>query len=152
LAADTAISLAPDTVLDLSGMEQNVALLSGSGSVSNGTLVLTGTIYPGGSNTVGTLTLNSVRFENAQLMTDLLEGAADQLIVTATGATDLSGLTVIPLLPANLKPAGVYCIAETAGTFANLPALNDTKWTCARSGNNKQLLLAAKNGTILVLR
>lgn len=152
LAADTAVSLAPGTVLDLSGMEQNVALLSGSGSVSNGTLVLTGAIYPGGSNTVGSLTLNSVRFENAQLMTDLREGAADQLIVTATGATDLSGLAVIPLLPANLKPAGVYCIAETAGTFTNLPVLDDVKWTCARSGTNKQLLLAAKNGTMLFLR
>jgi hypothetical protein len=40
----------------------------------------------------------------------------------------------------------------TAETFANLSMLNDVKGICARSGNNKQLLLASKNGTILFLR
>lgn len=152
LAADTVVNLASGAVLDLSGLEQTMAFLSGSGSVSNGTLVLTGPIYPGGSNTIGQLTVGTVRFEGAQLMADIREGSSDRLQVTGADTTDLSGLTIVPLVPANLKPAGVYCIAETAGTFANLPVLNDVKWTCARSGNNKQLLLAAKNGTILFLR
>jgi len=116
LSADSTVSIASGAVLNLGGLEQTLVSVSGSGTVSNGTLVLTGSIYPGGTNTVGQLAFGAVRFEGAQLMADIRDGAADRIVLTGTGATDLAGLTVVPVLPSGAKPSGAYVVAETART------------------------------------
>ena len=149
LAANSTVSVASGAVLDLSGLEQTIASLTGSGTVSNGTLILTGPIYPGGTNAVGQLTFSAVRFEGAQLMADVRDGSADRILLTGTGATALSGLTVVPVLPTGANASGVYVVAETAGTFTGHPVVSVAKWTCTLSSDGKQLRLLAKRGTLL---
>jgi len=86
LPAATALTIASGGVLDLFRVSQDVATLSGSGVVSNGTLGVTSALYPGGANVAGTLTLQQglTLGAGASLYWDYSAGGADKVSVLGT--------------------------------------------------------------------
>ncbi|MEI6647177.1 MAG: autotransporter-associated beta strand repeat-containing protein [bacterium] len=115
--------------LDLGGSVQTIASLSGGGLVTNGTLTVNnGTITPGGSNTVGTLTLALSPILSGTLRVDIgAAGTSDRLVVA--GALNVSGLALVVENPGQLDKNTVYTIATSTGSLTgsfsstpNLPA------------------------------
>ena len=89
----TFLEIASGATLDLNGTRQTFSGISGSGLISNGTAAVTGTIAPGGTNTLGTLTLATATALSGTLLVDVApNGVCDQLQVQ--GGLDLSGLTL----------------------------------------------------------
>ena len=108
--------------LDLGGNEQTVrALVGTAGSVTNGTLVATEGIYPGGAGAVGSFTCGAA-LEGALSIDVDAEGACDQIV--AQGTLDISNLDLV--LPASM-PAGVIKLqvvaGDTTGTFRSVENL-----------------------------
>ena len=96
--------------LDLGGNEQTVrALVGTAGSVTNGTLVATDGIYPGGAGAVGSFTCGAA-LEGALTIDVDATGACDKIV--AQGTLDISNLDLV--LPASL-PAGVIKLQVVAG-------------------------------------
>ena len=96
--------------LDLGGNEQTVrALVGTAGSVTNGTLVATEGIYPGGAGAVGSFTCGAA-LEGALSIDVDATGACDQIV--AQGTLDISNIDLV--LPASL-PAGVIKLQVVAG-------------------------------------
>jgi autotransporter-associated beta strand protein len=129
LATSATVTVATGAALDLAGKSQTITSLSGGGLVTNGTLTVNnGTITPGGSNTVGTLTLAVTATLNGTLRVDIgAEGVSDRLVVA--GALDLSGLTLVMENPGQLDKDRIYTIATCTGSLTgvfsstpNLPA------------------------------
>lgn len=58
LAPSSRLHLAESTLLNLDGLHQTFDTVSGSGGVTNGTLTVAGNLVPGGTNAVGTLSMN----------------------------------------------------------------------------------------------
>ncbi len=112
LAADT-VTLAAGAVLDLDGTRQALAGLSGSGLVTNGTLAVSCDIAPGGTNTLGTLTVDTVTLQSGTLLADV-EPDGDSDLLKATGALDLTGLTLRIQDVSQLKAGKRYVIASCA--------------------------------------
>ena len=118
-----AVAVAEGAVLDLGGTDQTLTALSGSGTVSNGTLAVTGTIAPGGPDAVGTLRASAVAVTSGTLLTDVTQsGDADLLQVD--GTFDLTGLTLQIADLGQLKAGRRYVIVRCApggltGPFAS---------------------------------
>jgi autotransporter-associated beta strand protein len=85
LPTNTALSLAGG-LLDLNGVTQTVASISsGTGVASNGTLMVTAALYPGGLNSTGTLKVaNLVLSEGAAIDWDYATGNSDTILVQET--------------------------------------------------------------------
>ena len=117
LASGAAVTVAAAAVLDLAGKSQTITSLSGGGVVTNGTLTVTnGTITPGGSNTVGTLTLALTPTLSGTLRVDIgAAGASDRLAVA--GALNVSGLALVVENPSQLDKNTVYTIATSTGSL-----------------------------------
>lgn len=116
LSTAGAVAVASDAVLDLGGSFQTLANVGGSGTVSNGTLSVTGAITPGGEGTVGTLTVvaNAVGLSGKLRVDVAASGASDTLAVA--GNVDLSGSTLEVANPAALDRQKVYTVLTCAGT------------------------------------
>jgi autotransporter-associated beta strand protein len=85
LPATTALTISSGGVLDLFKVSQDVATLSGSGAVSNGTLSVTSALYPGGAGVTSTLTLQGLTLgAGASLYWDYSAGGADLVRVLGT--------------------------------------------------------------------
>ena len=93
LPTGTAVTVASGAKLDLGGGAQSLAGLSGSGLVTNGTLTVTGTISPGGVNTIGTLTLATDAVLNGTLLVDTSLGGSNDLL-RVQGTLNLTGATL----------------------------------------------------------
>ena len=88
-----AVSLAAGTMLDLSGTSQTLSGLSGCGLVTNGTLTVNGTVMPGGTNAIGTLTLAVSNTLSGSLWVDAAtDGTCDRLQVQ--DSLNLNGLSL----------------------------------------------------------
>lgn len=127
LPAETCLTLAAGGVLNLGSTSQTVAGLSGNGTVSNGTLTVTGAIEPDGTLTLGTGTAlaGTLRVDTAP------GGTGDRL--AATGNLDLSGLTLEVRNLASLNPREVHVIAACApggltGTFTATNLAEAPRW------------------------
>jgi autotransporter-associated beta strand protein len=146
----SSVESAPGALLDLAGISQTLVNLSGSGTVSNGALAVTGIIRPGGEGALGTLTLPGVSAAGGTLRIDVGPGGtSDRLAVN--GSIDLSGLTLDIANPGALETAQTYTILSCTGTrngqfaSANLP---DGRWRVIyRADGSVQLLFAG--GTLL---
>jgi len=113
LPPGTAVTVASGATLDLNGNSQTLAGVSGSGTITNGTLAVNGTIAPGGTNTIGTLTIAStVSLSGTLLIDTALDGTSDLLQVQ--GGLDLSGLTLQVQDLDQLKKSKEYVIATCA--------------------------------------
>jgi hypothetical protein len=133
-------------------MVQTLGGLSGSGMVSNGTLSVTGTISPAGTNLIGTLTAKANTTLSGKLLVDVAtDGTSDRLDVQ--GNLTLSSATLEINNPLGLSFSKVYTLATYSGTLSgsltptNLP---NPLWALRTTDNKIQLYF--KNGTLLMLR
>jgi hypothetical protein len=127
LPARSAVRVAAGAALDLGGIGQTIRAVSGSGSVSNGTLTVTETLAPGNTNVIGMLTLpGSPLVNGATLLVDVSPaGASDRLIVA--GDLSLSDLSLQIVNPGLLSAWRRYTLLTCSGALtgelmATLPA------------------------------
>ena len=112
--------------LNLGGTTQTLAQVSGSGTVSNGGLIVTGTIAPGGTNNIGTLTVAASTVASGTLLVDADASGGDRLAVE--GDLDMSALSLVLANPEQLSRNKYYdivtCTGTRTGTFVsnNLPS------------------------------
>ena len=153
LDAASTVEVLSGAVLDFGQGVQTLAGLSGSGTVTNGALTVTGAITPGGDGTVGTLTVASALTPTGTLRVDVgANGASDCLAVL--GDLNLSGLVLEIANPAALDLSRTYTIATFTGTrsgsFSSL-TVPDSRWHVIYGSNNK-VLLTFVNGTVISFR
>lgn len=154
LAVAASVELASSATLDLGSTVQTLAGLSGTGTVSNGTLAVTGDIRPGGDGMIGTLTVaDGSLLASGTLRIDVTaEGLCDRLNVN--GDADLTGLSLVIANPEALARRQVYtlltCSGTRTGTFSSV-TVPDSRWhTVYRSDGSVQLLFLG--GTLIRLR
>ncbi len=148
-------TLASGSVLDLNGNTQMLESVTGEGTVSNGTLVLTSTIAPGGINTIGTLTMSSSPDLSAgvTLLIDLAQyGECDLLSIgddLDISTVELS-VTDTELLDVGQSYTIVNCDGELNGTFSysNLPE----NWYVRYDRNNKTATITFPQGMVIIIR
>ena len=141
----TAFDVAEGATLDLAGSRDNITV-TGSGTVTNGTLGAGVVISPAGDDAVGELTLADVAFgAGAEYRLTIIGNTCDHLLVDG----DLSGLTVVPATDAEIT-GHTYIIAT--GTTTSKPALSGfpSKFKIRRRGND--ILLTTVGGTVLTLQ
>jgi hypothetical protein len=118
------VQIASGATLDLGDSSQSVAELGGSGLVSNGTIIVSGSIMPGGADSVGTLTLAATAISGSLLADVNTDGSSDLLAVQ--GNLDLAGLSISVANPALLSAGHDYtlitCTGTRTGTIASLTA------------------------------
>ena len=120
--ADTTADVAEAGVLDLAGTSNTVANLSGKGTVSNGVLTVTGLVMPGGTNTLGTLTVPSGLVVTGTLLVDV-EADNTNDVLAVQGNMDLSNATLMLDPSATLNTSRSYTLLTCTGIpsrFANV--------------------------------
>jgi len=149
------VTLAEGTILDLDGQSLTVTNLVGSGTVSNGTLTVTGTLSPANTNVIGTLTAKANITLSGTFVADVDAGASDCLVVD--GNLTLSTLAPPTLEIKNqesLNKFKMYTLATCSGTLSGTfgsTNLTDPRWTLRYTTDGK-VQLYFKGGTILLLR
>jgi len=154
LAEALSVQIAGGATLDLGGTVQTLSGIDGSGTVSNGTLAVTGDLWPGGDGTLGTLKLVDGSVSgSATLHVDVTAGGlCDRLEVD--GDIDLSGLSLTVANPNDLARGQTYtlltCSDTRTGTFSSV-TVPDSRWHVVyRSDGSVQLLFAG--GTLIKVR
>jgi len=155
LPSGTQVSLAANATLDLNGNSQTVTGLSGSGLVTNGTLTVNnGTIAPGGTNVIGTLTLAATTELSGTLLVDVaLDGTSDLLKVQ--GSLNLTGLALQIQDVSKLKPNRQYVIATCApggltGRFVSTN-LDGSRWLVSYNNTTGEVRLISR-GLLIMIR
>ena len=93
LPDQTALELASGATLDLNGTEQTLTGLTGCGLITNGAVIVSGIIAPGGTNVIGTLTLAASAALSGTLLIDVAPNGVSDLL-NISGNLDLSNLTL----------------------------------------------------------
>ena len=148
LATASTVELAAGATLDLGGMSQTLANLRGSGTVTNGTLAISGTIAPGGTNVIGTLTIATSSVLTGTLLVDVAtDGTSDRLVVQ--GSANLSALNLVVANPGQLAQSKQYTLVTgtPTGTFASLTG-PDSRWKVIYYGDGT-VKLVYNNGTMI---
>lgn len=137
LPVTTALSIASGGVLDISRVSQDVATLSGSGVVSNGTLGVTSALYPGGANVAGTLTLlqGLTLGAGASLYWDYSAGGAD--LVRVLGTANLPATATVRVSATDTLP--VRATLFQCGTI-NAPS-GVSGWTVVGGRANSRVVI-----------
>ena len=115
----TFLEIASGATLDLNGTRQTFSGISGSGLITNGTTAVTGTIAPGGTNVIGTLTLATATSLSGTLLADVTKNGSSDLL-RVLGGLDLAGLTLQIQDLSQLRNTAPYVIATcTPGGLTN---------------------------------
>lgn len=109
-------------VLDLGGNSFTVANLVGHGIVSNGTLTVTGAVWPGVYES-GTLKIDSTATLNMTTLGCSVASDGTCGVLAVDGALDLSGVTVIGENMGN-KPSNRGLTLATATTLTGVPGMD----------------------------
>ena len=153
LSPSSAVTVASGAMLDLGVSTQSVAGLSGAGMVTNGQLNVTGTVAPGGSGAIGTLTVKG--------NLSVASGAVHDWEFNGAGAADLvavSGTLVLPsTATVNLSGLGAGYKGQkiVLYTFGNYSGPTDLKGWSVGFGASVKVDLASKQvivvapGTVL---
>ncbi len=153
LPVGTAVALSGGATLDLGGHAQSLAGLSGSGLVTNGTLAVSGTVAPGGTNVIGTLTSAASTSLTGTLLTDMAaDGSCDLLKVL--GSLNVTGATLHIQDLAQLKAGKQYVIASCApgcltGRFASTN-LDGGRWQVVYRNATGEVRLLSRGLLILI--
>ncbi len=150
ISATASLDLGAAGVLDLgtNTQSQTLANLSGSGTVSNGALAVTGAITPGGTNAVGWLTVaNSAGLSGTLRMDVATDGTSDRLVIR--GNLNLSSLSLEIANPAQLNRQKQYtlvtCDGALSGTFGSVTVPN--RWHVVYASGTVKLIFA--DGTLI---
>ena len=108
------VSVASGAVLDLNGATQRLASVSGSGTVSNGTLTVTDPLSPAGTG-IGTVSASNVALNGTLLVNVTADGACDQLV--CSGNLTLSGIRLQIADLGLLNRQKAYTVITGAGTL-----------------------------------
>jgi autotransporter-associated beta strand protein len=152
LSTNTALTVVgTNSIVNMNGKEQSCISVGGAGFVTNGTLTVTSALYPGGSNTVGTLTLGNLTLAAGSVVHWDYDGA--------TGDTN-------KVLGTATLPASATVQVNTSSTLPSRAVLFDcgsivaplgvAGWTVAGALPNSfvkiegsQLLLITIKGTVI---
>ncbi len=135
LPATTTLRVAANAVVNLSEKSHTVANLMGSGLVTNGTLTVTGTVWPGYPD-AGTLTVKGATFAPAKLAYVLGEdGTCGQLAVN--GPLDLTGVEITVDNLANKGKGSLTLV--TAGSITGTPTCSQPEAVIFVDGNSVRL-------------
>ena len=134
LPSTTTLKVASGAVLNLNGVAQTVAGLSGAGSVLNGSpLTVTGTVAPGNSDTTtGTLSVGSnlTVAANAPLVYNYTSAASDSVAVS--GVLTLAGTNTVQLAAIGSSAPPAHITLFTCGSLSGASNLAD--WTVQGDG------------------
>ena len=145
LPATTTLRVAANAAVDLSGKSHTVANLMGSGLVTNGTLTVTGTVWPGYPD-AGTLTVAGATLAPAKLAYVLGEdGTCGKLAVN--GPLDLTGVEIAVDNLANKGKGSLTLV--TAGSITGTPTCSQQGVVLAVTGNSVRLGVL---GTTVIIR
>lgn len=147
---NTALTLAAGATLDLNGTTQTIANFSGSGTVTNGTLVITGLVTPAGDE-IGDLTFNCNLTITGRIVLDVSASDNDRLIVS--GNLDVLGAD-LEVINAATMPKQCYTIATANGAITGNPSgdfitwvsIPDKNWKVKQEGSAIRLIYP---GTII---
>ena len=135
LPATTTLRVATNAVVDLSEKSHTVANLMGSGLVTNGTLTVTGTVWPGYPDS-GTLTVKGATLAPAKLAYVLgADGTCGQLAVN--GPLDLTGVEIAVDNLANKGKGSLTLV--TAGSITGTPTCSQPEAIIFVDGNSVRL-------------
>jgi len=157
LPSDGAVRIASGALLDLGGLSQTVASVSGAGVVSDGALTVTEWLVPGGTNRMGTLTLpGSPTLIGATLLADVAaDGSADRLVCAGDMSLDGVSLQVADTASLNIRKS--YTVVTSAGrltgSFAddNLPEGWRIRYSRAQDSGSATLFWAS-HATVFSVR
>ncbi len=106
------VDIASGTVLDLDGAAQTLSAVSGSGTISNGTLTVTEPLSPA-DDQIGTLKVSNVALNGTLLVNVTEDGACDQMV--GTGNLTVTGLTLHIANLSRLNREKPYTVIQCAG-------------------------------------
>ena len=158
LSAGTVLSVASDTTVILNGVGQTVAGLQGVGTVSNGTLTVTGTLAPGGTNAVGTLTVGGlVMAESATYDWNYSDSASDVVCVPGTLSLPSSATIDVSRVTGATANLPDRAVLFSCGDIENPEAVKDWVVTGGRGGTRvsvqgQNVLLLSVSGTLISVR
>jgi len=115
LPSATSVAVTETGLVDLSGASNTVYGLSGKGTVSNGTLTVTGLIQPGGTNALGTLTVPGGTVLTGTLLADV-EADNTNDVLAVQGSVNVSAATFALAPTATLNPSRAYTLLTCTGT------------------------------------
>ena len=156
VVGDVYLEIAAGATLDLGGGSITVSAIGGSGSVVNGTVTVTGAVYPGGKDAVGTLTFGedtSAVFDGATLFVDGDRTIGTVDAVELNEAVDITGLSLDIPVPGDIAYGTynlVYSAGGVAGSFADVDMPTRGGWAVEYKQTAAQL--SRKNGTVIVVR
>jgi autotransporter-associated beta strand protein len=157
LPTNGAIRVASGAALDLGGMSQTLAAVSGEGTVSNGLLTVRDSVAPGGTNRVGVLTLpGSPTLGGATLLADVAtDGAGDQLVCTGDLSLEGVALQVARLERLNVRQCYTLavCSGRLTGSFVSAELPDDWHVRYDRTpGAGSATLYWASHATVFSVR
>lgn len=144
------VVIAVGATVDMDGGTYKVSNISGLGTVTNGTLAITGTLSPAGTS-VGDLALDCNVALSGTLSLNVGVSTIDR--VRVTGNLDVAGATIFVANPSALL-GRVWTVVETTGTITGditWPLMNrpDANWKVLKTGNTIKL---APSGTTIMFR
>lgn len=119
--ADPTYVLGGELDIDLKGRDITVAVLCGSGTIAGGTVTVTGTVEPGGSNTVGTISFDRTPvLAGATVVIETEDGVTDQVVVSGDADISATNLRIVQLgKRTDVKAQEIFeCEGTLKGPFA----------------------------------
>jgi len=151
--AGSVVEIADGATLDLGSNTQTLAGLSGSGTVQNGTLTVTGTVMPGGEDAIGTLGIAANVTLSGTLVVDVDEdGNSDCLAID--GNVNMTGLALVIADTERLNRQKQYVLMTHTGTRTGVVAsvtASDSRWKVIYAADGTVRLIFV-NGTVLWMR
>jgi fibronectin-binding autotransporter adhesin len=155
LLTGNSVLVSSNALFNVNGKSQTLASLGGRGTVANNSLLtVTQEIIPGGSNTVGTLTLAATPagLSGTFLADFAADGSCDRLHVQDD--LDLSALTFSVSASSVLNKNESYVIASYTDTL--IGSFSQTqlpkRWVVKYDTTNRQVYLNFNFGTLIMLR
>lgn len=157
LPSGVSLELVNNGTLDLVGNTQTFGSVTGSGTITNGSAVVTDELHPGGDGVIGTLRFAGFEQQTVTYYADLDQNGVapcDQVVISGTGSVSLTDLTInINLLAA---PGSItrFKVMSTLGTFTGAPVLTGTTtyWKAVIGDSDKSLYIMYASGTLILLR
>ena len=151
-SGDIYLEVAEGATLDLCGGTITVVGVGGSGIISNGTVVVTGEIQPGGRGAVGTLTFETAPVVSGATLVVEGDGVAVDAVVIES-AFDMTGLSLSVPAPRSVAPgdhAVVVSGVALSGEFYATDLPGNGKWRVDYTANAAVLSRLRPGALILV--